>query len=364
MGLAVLSLAILAACSLPRGAAMVTEVVKEKDAENPTFQVVEVSRANVANLGRWPVTGWKGSYRWLSGTRGPVSSIIRPGDRVNLVIWESQENSLLSGPEQKSTPMNGLIVSPSGTIFVPYLDDVRVSGMTPDQARKKIQKDLAGIAPDAQVQLVRQSGMSNSVDLVSGVPKPGTYPLPNRNYSILSLIAQGGGIAPSLRNPLVRLIRHGKTYEIRAEKLFESGRTAVVLRGGDKVLVEEDRRYFTALGATGREQLVNFDREHVTALEAMSMIGGLSDGRANPKGVLILRDYAKRQLRSNGKGPGMRQVVFTLDLTTADGLFAARSFRVNPGDTVLATESPVTSVRTIFGLIGSVVGIANSASSS
>jgi len=92
----------------------------------------------------------------------------------------------------------------------------------------------------------------------------------------------------------------------------------------------------------------------------LSVIGGLAETRADLKGVVILREYPVSVLRSDGTGPAMQQVVFTLDLTSADGLFAARNFQVNPLDTVLATESPVVSARTIFGILGSVIGVGNS----
>lgn len=336
---------------------MVNEVLKEQDKDNPSFQVVQVDRQNVAALRAWPVTGWSGAYHWLSANRGPSGQIIRPGDLINLVIWDNQENSLLTAAGTNSVEMSGLLVSPSGEVFVPYLNEVLVSGMRPDEARHKIQKALWPIAPDAQVQLIHRSGSRNSVDLVSGVVKPGSYPLAERNVTILSVLAQAGGVLPSLRYPLVRLIRSGKTYEIRAEDLMANASKNVILRGDDKVLVKEDDRYFTSLGATGTEQLVYFTKEHITALEAMSLIGGLSDARANPKGVLILRDYSPGQLRQDGKGPELPQVIFALDLTSADGLFAARKFEVNPGDTVLATESPVTTAQTILGLMGRALGL-------
>ena len=352
----------LASCALPRGAGMVNEILREQDKETPTFQVVEVTRANVAGLQKWPATGWAGGYRWLSGNRGPVGKIIRPGDTIDLVIWDSQENSLLTPPDAKVVEMKGLTVSPSGQIYVPYAQNLVVSGMSPDAAREKIQAALDPVSPDAQVQLLHTSGQGNSADLVSGVMKPGTYPLEGRNVTILSLIAQGGGISNTLRNPLVRLVRDSKTYEVRADDLFANASKNVVIRGNDKVLVEEDKRYFTALGATGKEELVYFEKEQISALEAMSIIGGLSDSRANPKGVLVLRDYTARQLRRDGKGPEMEQVVFTFDLTGADGLFAARKFEINPRDTVLATESPVNAARTILGLLGTAIGVSNSVS--
>jgi polysaccharide export outer membrane protein len=357
-----LAIALVSACTLPRGAALTGEVLKERDKENPTFDVVPVTRDNVALLAKWPVTGWSGSYHWIKKTRGPSSNIIRIGDTLKLVIWDSQENSLLTSEGQKTVSLEEIVVSPEGSIFVPYVDEIVVSGMTPSDARRKIQDALEPIVPSVQVQLTMVAGKDNSVDLVSGVASPGTYPLPDRNSTILSLIAQGGGISQDLANPLVRLMRAGRSYEIRADKLFSEASANIVLRGSDQIIVEEDNRYFTALGATGSEQLVPFEKEYITVLEALSIIGGLSESRANPKGVILLREYPARTLRTDGGGPAMSQTVFTFDLTTADGLFAARNFQVNPKDTLLATESQVTAARTVLSLIGSVFGVANTLS--
>lgn len=354
----VFGVTLLSSCTLPRGAALSSEILNEKDTENPTIDVVSVRRANLEALSKWPTTGWHGHYHWLAANRGPKGPVIRSGDRIDLVIWDSQENSLLTNPAEKTVSMTGLTVSPSGTIFVPYLNEVLVRGLSPAQARKNIQKALVSIVPDAQVQLSLTAGQENSVDLVTGVAKPGTYPLPSRNFSILSLISQGGGISTGLRHPLVRLIRAGKTYEVRSDVLFSNASKNTILRGNDKILVEEDKRYFTALGATGTEELVYFEKETITVLEALASIGGLSEKRANLQGVLILREYPAKAIRADGSGPKMRHVVFTFDLTTADGLFAAREFKINPKDTILATESPVPVVQSVFSLFGSALGLA------
>lgn len=353
---------LLAGCTIPRGAALSTEILKEQNKADPSFQVVSVTRANVSALAQWPTTGWSGNYSWINNQRGPESPLIRTGDELELVIWDSQENSLLIGSQAKQTALPKTVVSPSGTVFIPYLGEIAVRNLTPVGAREKIQKAMEPIVPSAQVQLTVVPGRQNSVDLVSGVPAPGTYPLPNRNYTLLSLLAQGGGIQTSLRNPVVRLVRAGRSYEIRADRLMSEPQLNTTLRGDDKVMVEEDSRFFTALGATGREELVYFDRDNITAIEALSLIGGLSDSRANLKSVLVLRDYPAQTLRYDGSGPSQKQVVFAFDLTTADGLFAARKFHINPQDTVLGTETLLTSARTVLGLIGSVVGVSNAVS--
>lgn len=354
---AALSLLLLSACSLPRGAALQSEILRETRSEEPSFQVVPVTRATVPGISQWPATGWSGSYTWLPHSRGPASSVIRSGDRVDLLIWDSQDNSLLTSAAQKTVQMPGLQVSPSGTIFVPYVEDVVVRGLTPEAARERVQSELEMIVPSAQVQLTATSGQENSVDLVGGVGKPGTYPLPSRDFTILSLLAQGGGISPEMENPLVRLIRGSNTYAVRSETLFADASLNTTMRGGDKVIVEPDRRRFTALGATGREALIPFPSEELTAMEALSLIGGISDSRADPQGILVLREYPADRVGPGRAGPEKSQVIFTLDLTTADGLFAARNFQINPDDTVLATESPITKAQTILGLFGRVLGL-------
>lgn len=361
--LIILSMVLMTACSLPRGAALQSEITAEARSEAPTIDVVPVNRANMPAILKWPATGSHGHYHWISATDAPASSIIHEGDRVDIVIWDSQDNSLLTGPNEKAVSMTGLEVGPSGSVFVPYVENVVIRGLTPTAARQRIQNRLEPIVPSAQVQLSLTQGQNSSVSLVSGVAKPGTYPMPGRNYSVLALIAEGGGISSALRNPLVSLIRAGRTYSIPAEDLFSTASKNTTLRASDKVIVQEDDRTFTALGASGTEDLIYFPKEVVTALEALALMSGLNDSRADPKGVLILREYAARDIRADGTGPSRQQVVFTLDLTSADGLFAARKFPIQPGDTVLATESPVTKAQTIFSLFGSAIGFGRSVSS-
>ncbi|MEO0866698.1 MAG: polysaccharide export protein, partial [Pseudomonadota bacterium] len=86
---------LLSACALPRGAAIQSEITRNKNAEDAAFSVVPVTRDSIDGLRKWPVTGWAGHYHWFSGTRGPKSNLIRTGDRIDLVIWDNQENSLL-----------------------------------------------------------------------------------------------------------------------------------------------------------------------------------------------------------------------------------------------------------------------------
>jgi polysaccharide export outer membrane protein len=352
--------ALTAGCaSLPRTAAVQGEILREAGAEARSIAVVEVTRDGLARIARWPAPGAP-AERWLTRNGGPDSPVIRPGDRLSLTVWDNDPNSLLTSAGQKRVDITDLPVSPQGTVFVPYLEEVVVAGQTPEEARRMIQTQLDAILPSAQLQLDVAPGRRSSVDLLGGVARPGSYPLPDRNFSVLNLISAGGGVDAGLAHPQLRLVRDGQVYGIALERLKEEPRLDVVLRGGDTVSVEPDRRSFTALGAAGNQAVVPFGRAEVTALDAVSMIGGVAADRGAPGGVLVLREYPAAAVRPDGiAGPDRAQVVFTLDLTTAEGLFSARRFHVAPGDLVLVTEAPVNSLRTILGIVGQTLGLVN-----
>ncbi len=343
-----ITLGIVVACSLPRGAALEKEITKQRKGDPTEFAVYPVSKNLLPQIDRWPGDP-KANRHWLRH-KGTSSVAIAPGDIVDLVIWDSDSNSLLTSPEQKSTQLDNILVSRSGTIFMPYLEKIHIAGLGADAARQKIQRQMEQIIPSAQVQLSVTPGARHSVDLVGGVAQPGSYPLtdPDGHVTVLGLISQGGGVVPDMNNPQVSLTRGGRVYQIALKQVFENPSLDTVLRGRDKVIVAEDDRYFRSLGASQTEAIIPFDRETISALDAMSMIGGLQDRRANPQGILILREYPPSAVKSGG--PTHQRVIFSVDLTKADGLFSADRMLIHPGDTVMVTESPVVAAETIIGL--------------
>jgi polysaccharide export outer membrane protein len=224
-----------------------------------------------------------------------------------------------------------------------------------------LQRRLESILPSAQVQLQMSEGRQNSVDLVGGVNAPGTIPMPDNNFSVLSALSAGGGVSNTMKNPQVKLVRGHKVYATSVARLYDNPTLDTRLRGGDKLIVEEDRRYFLSLGAAGQEAQHPFNRDDISALDALAIIGGVNDTRGDPQGILILREYPTSAVSAGVRGPRKTRVVFTLDLTTSDGLFSARNFHIQSGDLVLATESPLTNTRTVLGLVGSVFGLVSAA---
>jgi polysaccharide biosynthesis/export protein len=376
LGLALL----LGACgSLPRGAgierevlARQAEVVKPdgsigkatgKGDEVPAeFAVEPITRESLAKYATWPAVG-EHNRSWIKRVDQPNTRIIAPGDMINLTIWAAEENSLLTTPGQRVLTMPPMQVSSSGQIFLPYVGQLKVSGMSPDHARSAVEGAYASVAPTAQVQLALAEGRQSTVSVLAGVAHAGAFPLPDQDMTVLDVLAAAGGAQSALKNPQLRLQRANKTYGIALERVLNDTALNTTLVGGDRIYVEEDDRYFLSLGAAGTRAQHAFPQQRVTALDALSLIGGLAADRANAQGILVLRNYPAQAVRRDGSGPRHKRTIFTLDLTTADGLFSAGEFQINPGDLIYVTESPLIGTRNVFGVIGSIFGLANQATS-
>jgi polysaccharide biosynthesis/export protein len=348
----------LAACGrLPAGAPASNEIINQVQEDSGEFAIYKVTRAFLPTVRQWPATGNQERLSWIGASKGASTQIIRPGDLLTLQIWDSGENSLLTSEAQRVVPLERVKVSSNGSIFVPYVGNVSVIGLTPDLAREQLQRDLEVIIPSAQVQLSMTEGRANSVQLIGGVAKPGTYPMPDRNYTVLSLLSDGGGVVRAINNPQIRLVRGKAIFGTSVEKLLDNPGLDTLLRGGDQVFIEEDNRYFLSFGATGTEDLHIFTKDEISAMDAVSIIGGINEARADPKGLLILREYPASAVSPGTRGPRNTRVVFSVDLTNFDGLFSARNFQINPNDLVLATESPINDALTISNLIGNFYGV-------
>ena len=357
---------LVAACSsVPRGAGFQSEVLAASNAGELTgedlvydFAVFEISRDILPTLAHWPQNGSR-NHQWINRQVQPASSIIAPGDVLDVAIWDAEENSLLTSAGQRVARLQAIAVNSDGRIFIPFVGNMKVSGMSPQTARAQIETQLIATIPSAQVQISVVPGRANTANLVGGVSAPGVYPLPDRDYTLLSLLAQGGGVRSNIKSAQVQLMRGPDVYGISLERLYADPKLDTTLIGGDLVVVEEDDRYFLSLGATGSEALHNFPKDRVTALDALAIVGGVSDARGDPQGILILREYAMSAVRPDlSSGPPQTRVVFTMDLTTADGLFSAAKFDVQSGDLVYATENPVNAAQTVLSIFGSVLGIA------
>ena len=166
----------------------------------------------------------------------------------------------------------------------------------------------------------------------------------------------------------VTVQRGGQTGKIWFQDLYENPAMDIALRGGDKILVEEDTRAFTALGATGTQARVPFETQTLSAVEAIAQVGGLLTASADPTGVFIFRNEPAEianQVMGRTDLIGAQRLVYVLDLTEPNGMFMARDFVVRDGDTLYVTEAPFTQWdKTISALTGSLSAVGTVATAS
>lgn len=352
---------LLAGCAVPRGAPSRRELL-QSGAEGVDFALEIVAQDRLATYTAWNALRGGAYGDWPAGSGAPGDQRLTSGDQISLRIWDAEESSLITSPGAQFSDITSVVVSGAGFVTLPYVGEVAVRGLTPDAARETLQAKLAEIVPSGQVQLSVVQGRGNSVSMLGGVANPGNYPLTERNLPLTSLIAAAGGVSAALVYPRVQITRGNQVFRRSMAYILDAPAHDPALQGGDRVVIEEDPRSFMALGATGRQEVITFDDEKVTALRAISLMGGIDDTRADPKGLLVLRRYPVAALGRPG-GPTNGRVVFAFDLTNADSLFSADEFTILDDDVVLATQAPATTTRRVLSLFGAVLGAGESAAS-
>ncbi len=349
---------LLSACSLPRGSALQSEILANSGTEPAEFSVHSVTREQLPIYANWP-SDKTSSYDWPSHRHQNAVVTIAPYDVLSVQIWDNSDVSLLTSPATKNTRLDNVTVGADGKIFIPYVGHISVANKSIEHARSHIQTEIERVIPSAQVIVESTGGTRSAVDVTGAVANPGSHKITDPHFSVLNALSASGGVTNTDSNPQVRLVRGGKTHQTALENIHETPSMNTILRGGDTIIIKDDDRFFRALGASQTETIVPFNKETITALDAMSMIGGLQDSRANPQGILVLREYDANQVRDGIAGPKHERTVFSIDLTNADGLFSAGAFEIKSEDTVVVTESPLTALQTILGAVGVVQNIAN-----
>lgn len=290
------------------------------------------------------------------------SDTISPGDKLGLTIWENVDDGLLVPQGQNATVLDEVQVDGAGFIFVPYAGKIRAAGNSPDAVRRLITEKLQDQTPDPQVQVRRVAGDGSTVSVVGTVGNQGVFPIERPTRTLSSMLARAGGVSVKPEIAKVTLTRNGHTGSVWFDDLFKYPGNDIALRNGDKIIVEQDTRSFTALGATGVQNRISFDSQSLSAIEAIAQVGGLTANAADPTGVFVLRNEPEaiaRQLMADNSLVGSQRVIYVLDLTKPNGMFQARDFAIRDQDTVYVTEAPLTQFnKVIASFTGSLAGAA------
>jgi len=343
-----------AACNLvPRSGPNKSEIYAGSVQKEGDAFIVEVNDRVSRATAVVPALGFSDSFK-NAGQLG--SDTIRPGDILALTIWENVDKPLLGPEGQVAAVLEEVQVDGAGFIFVPYAGRIRAAGNTPEGIRRIISAKLEEQTPDPQVEVRRAAGDGSTVSLVGTVGAQGVYPIERPTRTLSTMLAQAGGVTIVPEIAQITVLRGKETGQIWFQDLYDNPELDIALRGGDRILVEEDTRAFTALGATGTQSRVNFFTKDLSAIEAIAQVGGLVATSSDPTGVFIFRneaDVVANNVLGRKDLDGAQRMVYVLNLTKPNGMFTARDFIVRDGDTLYVTEAPITTWnKTISAITG------------
>ncbi len=359
----VVTLGLVASCGLPRSGPNKSEIYSGSVMEQgDAFILIVDDRINrIAAVA--PALGFSSGF---ANAAVLGSDTIRAGDVLGLTIWENVDDGLLVPQGQNATVLEEVQVDGSGFIFVPYAGRVKAAGNSPEAIRRIISEKLSEQTPDPQVQVRRLAGDGATVSIVGAVGAQGVYPIERPTRTLSAMLAAAGGVAIQPEIAQVTVVRGGHTGSIWFQDLYSHPGHDIALRADDRIIVKQDTRSFTALGATGTQDQVTFESQTLSAIEAIAQVGGLQSSLADPTGVFVFRNEPEeiaRQLLGRNDITGTQRVIYVLDLTKPNGMFMARDFAIRDEDTVYVTEAPFSqfnkSIAAATGSLSAVNGLSS-----
>jgi len=330
----------LASCGIPRSGPNKREIFAGSVQKEGDAFVVEVNDHVTRATAVVPAFGFTPAFI-NAGVVG--SDTIQPGDTLGLTVWENVDDGLLAGQGQSATTLEEVQVDGSGYIYVPYAGRIKASGNTPEAIRRIITEKLEGQTPDPQVLVRRLAGDGSTVSVTGAVGAQGIFAIERPTRTLSAMLARAGGVAIEPEIAQVTIFRGGHQAKVWFQDLYKNTSYDIALRGGDRILVEADTRSFTALGATGTQNRVTFDKQALSAIEAIAQVGGLNSNMADPTGVFVFRNEPQEiaaQVLGRSDLIGDQRMIYVLNLTGPNGVFQARDFVIRDGDTVYVTEAP------------------------
>lgn len=216
-------------------------------------------------------------------------------------------------------------VSDEGTINIPFVGELPVSGLTAFQVEQLIRKSLRGKSQNPQVLVSIREGLTNSVIIGGDVGRPGRLVLLTNRESLSDVIALAGGHRGEIKDMLVRVQRSGVNAEFRLSDVMEGPERDIRIFPSDRISLVVMPRTFSVMGAAGKADLVRFPGPRLSLAEAVAMAGGSNANVGDPRAVFVFRMLP-------GADGTPQPVVYHLNMMQASSYLLAQRFAMNDKD--------------------------------
>jgi polysaccharide export outer membrane protein len=291
---------------------------------NRDFVVIPLDASVVDALGFPAPVSISAKFRDPAGMASAKKSGV--GNQLEISIWEPSPDGLFSTAEQKVTRMK-VSVDKDGNIFMPYVGQISVAGLSTEEIRQAIATGLKGRAVDPQVQVFLENDLSRKLSVIGDVGRQALLDVPLRGLRLIEALALVGGPTYSAFETEITIVRGNISSTVRLDNIIASERNNIWLQPEDTVQVKHRPRRFTAFGAVSSQSLQPFKTESVSLIEALAQTGGLNDNLADAGGVFLFRFETAARLRGSpinlfGKDYGQRvPTIYRLDFRQPQAFF-------------------------------------------
>lgn len=266
----------------------------------------------------------------------PPTDMVGPGDILDINIYEAGV-ALFSGGDgsgisgQTATPgvqvqkLPPNRVDDLGNISIPYAGTLHVAGFTVGEVEAMIRNSLQRLSQNPQVLVTLSQAITNSIIVGGEVARPGRLVLQTNRETLSDVVALVGGYRGNARDLTLRITRGGKNVDVRMNDLVDNPGLDVRAYPGDRMILINNPRTFSILGASGRVEQVAFSRSSVSLAEAIATAGGVNPGVGNPAAIFIFRYVLDEQ----GKETPM---VYHLNMMNTGAYFVAQRFSMQDKD--------------------------------
>jgi len=261
---------------------------------------------------------------------------VAAGDTLYITVWEHPELTSPAGSQQQ-TLANGRLVRSDGTLFYPYVGELRVTGMTIEELRKAITHKLAAYVEEPQVDVNVIGYGSQRITMQGAFVKTD----PQWVTAVPTTLAQALGVATinTEQADLSGLVlsRDNRDYHIDLDALNRTKGLAqdIYLKAGDRLFLPyNDRHEAYVIGEVNHPTALTFKTTDLTLTQALGRAGGLNPSTSKGKAVYVIRGVDNLQ---NAKG-----TVYQLDARSPVAFILADQFKVKPGDVVFVGPAGVT----------------------
>lgn len=281
---------------------------------------------------------------------------IGAGDVLSIVVWDHPELSnaatvaaggtVGTGSDASTSattaPPAGFIVDSDGVIQFPYAGELKVEGLTQDQARKVLTTKLSKYIRDPRVTLRIQSYRSKRVYVDGEVRSPGLQAINDIPMTLVEAINRAGGVLPTGDQSQIVVNRNGTNYHINLPQLVQRGvnPASIMLANGDVVRVRsrEESKVFVS-GEVVSPRALPMHNGRLTLNEALGEAGGVNPLSGDGSQIYVVRKN------------GSEQTVYQLDGRAQGALAMAESFELSPKDVVYVAATPLANWHRSISLI-------------